>query len=139
MPPERRCEATTANGEPCSAPSNLVDTESGLCPSHDPAIRDRIREGARKGGQASARKRRAGGLDEGELPELEHPKDAERLLEIVARAVATGRLAHNEGKAIARLVREWLRARDAGEVEDRVEALEEKIAAAKRGDLEVVE
>lgn len=134
--PRRTCRGTNAEGDPCESP--VVD-ENGWCPAHGPDGSEKMSEIGRKGAESTAKKLKADGLEASDLPDLDHPRDAERLLEVVARAVATGRLAHNEGKAIARLVREWLRARDAGEVEARVEALEQKIAAARRGDLEVME
>lgn len=59
-------------------------------------------------------------------------------LEAVGRGVATGRLTHNQGRTIAGVVREWLRAREAGEVAERIEAMEEKVAALQRGNLEAV-
>lgn len=133
----KTCRGTNADGEPCESP---VVGEDGWCPAHRPdGGSERMSELGRRGAKSTARKLRADGLEPGELPELERPQDAEKLLEVVARAVATERLAHNEGKAIARLVREWFRARDAGEIEDRVEELEEKIAKAKRGELEVLQ
>lgn len=138
MPP-RTCDGTKPDGSPCGAPSNLVDPDSGFCPSHDPDNRERVQEAARKGGEATARKLKREGLQEDALPKLDSPQAAERLLEVVARAVTTGTLGHNAAKAVARLVREWLRAREAGEVEDRVTELERKLAAARRGELEIVD
>lgn len=139
MAPERRCAHEYDDGSPCQAPSSFVDPETGYCPSHGPGASERLSEIGRKGGEAKARKDRRQGLEEDALPELDSPQAAEKLLEVVARAVATGALGHNEAKAVARLVREWLRAREAGEVEDRVTDLERKLAAARRGDLELVE
>lgn len=135
VPQERQCQGTNADGSPCGSPASFVDPESGFCPSHDPDNREKIREAARKGGQAMARRMEKKGLGDDELPPLDSPQAAERWLEATGRAVATGRLAHNEGKAVARLIREWLRAREAGEVAARMEELEEKMAALKRGDL----
>lgn len=102
--------------------------EDGWCPSHRPGNRERLREAARKGGLALARKHRGRGLDEDELPELHTPQDAARFLEAVVRAVATGKLGHNEGKAVVRGIREWLRAHEAGAVTDRLDALLDALA-----------
>lgn len=138
MPPERTCSETTADGTPCGAPSNLVDPSTGLCPSHDPENRERIREAARKGAEAKNRKDRIPGLDDDDLPPLDSPQAAAKWCEVAGRAVATGRLGHHEAKAVVRAVREFLRSHDAGEIADRVEELQTKVAALKRGDLEVM-
>lgn len=138
MAPDRTCSATNVDGSPCGAPSAFVDPETGLCPSHDPENRERIREAARKGAKATARKLRGEGLEDDELPPLDSPQAAEKWCEIVARAVATGRISHNAGRTLARLVREFLRSHDAGAVADQVDDLREKVAALKRGDLEEV-
>jgi len=93
----------------------------------------------RKGAEATARRFRGTGIDpEADLPPLDGPRACERWLEVIGRAVAEGSLSHNAGRTLAGIVREWLRANEAGEYHDRVEALEEKIAALRTGDLEVV-
>lgn len=127
MPPERRCSATRDDGEPCRAPSQFVDPRTGLCWTHSEEGRELVREAARRGGQATAR-RNGGGLHEDELPELHTPQDAARFLEAVVRAVTTGRLGHHEAKAAVRGVREWLRAHEAGEVTDRLDDLMDALA-----------
>lgn len=137
MPPETRCKGTRDDGSPCEAPESFIG-EDGWCPSHRPGASEKLREWASKGGRASAEKRKRDGLSEADLPPLESPQDAETWLEVVARAVATGRLSHHEGKAVARLVREWLRANEAGAMQDRMESLEEKLSKLRRGELEVV-
>lgn len=138
MPKSEGCDGTKADGSPCGAPPSLVNEESGFCPAHDPDNEERRQEIAKKGAEASVRARRGGGLEEDELPPLDGPRAAERWLEVVGRAVATKRLSHNEGKALARVIREYLRAHESGAMEDRVEDLREKVAALKSGDLEVV-
>lgn len=138
MAPKQTCSATKENGEPCGAPPSFVDPKTGLCWTHSEEGREAAREAARKGGQATARKLRKGGLHDDDLPPLDSPQAAETWLEKVGRSVATGRLTHNEGRTIARLVREWLRAREAGEVADWMEAMEDKLSALQRGNLEAV-
>lgn len=138
MAPERRCSETTADGSSCGAPSNLVDPETGLCPSHDPENRERIREAARKGAEAKNRKDRIPGLDDDELPPLDSPQAAAKWCEVAGRAVATGRLGHHEAKAVVRAVREFLRSYSDGEIADRVEELQEKVARLKGGDLKAL-
>ena len=128
-----RCKGTKADGSPCGTPERFVDAETGYCASHGPGAAERLSEWGAKGGKKGTKAH----LDDAELPPLTDPRAAETWLETVARAVATGRLTHNEGRTIARLVREWLRAREAGAVEERMETLEERLAALKRGELEV--
>lgn len=142
---KRRCSATRDDGEPCGAPSQFVDPETGYCPSHDPEKREAIRAAARKGAEAAKAKRQGRrGLEPEELPPLDSPQAAERWCEVVARAVATGRLSHNAGRTIARLVREWRESYDAGQVTERLDALMDALAEwRKTGDpapvLELVE
>lgn len=137
MPQETSCKGEKADGSPCGALPRFVDPETGYCAAHDPDNREALREAARKGGQATARKLKRKGLDEDELPPLTSPQAAETWLETVARAVAVGRLGHHEGKAVIKAIREWIRVREAGEQAERLEELAEKLEAAK-GKLEVV-
>lgn len=137
MTQELKCSATNADGTPCRSPSSFVDPETGLCPSHSENASERLSEYGRKGAEATAKKLQRDGLEDHELPPLDSPQAAERWIEVVGRAVATGRMSHREGKALARLVREWLRTHEAGAVADRVDDLQEKVAKLKRGDLEV--
>ena len=73
----------------------------------------------------------AAGLDQHELPALRTPQDAETWLEVVGRAVAEGKLSHNQGRTVATTVREWLKAHEAGKVAERVEELREQVAALR--------
>jgi hypothetical protein len=115
-----------------------VSPETGFCPAHAPGGRERLLKAARKGGEATARKLARQGLGDEELPPLGSPQAAELWLEVVGRAVASGRLGHHEGRTITGAVREWLKARDVGEHADRLEELEAKLRAFRRGELEVV-
>lgn len=131
MPPELRCKATCANGSPCDSPSKLIDRETGLCRSHDPAKRDAIKAAARRGGQATARRNRSTGLEEHELPPLNSPEVAEIWLERIARAVATGGLPHNDARAATAAIQQWLRAHEAGRMADKLETLREQLEKLK--------
>lgn len=126
-----RCSATNVRGEPCKAPSSLVDPESGLCPAHAPGGRERLREAARKGAQATARRLQGDGLAEDDLPSLRTPRDAATWLERIGRAVATGQLANRDADAATRAVRVWLQAHEQGEVRDRMEELESTVEQLK--------
>lgn len=105
-----RCGGVTADGEPCSAPPELV-LPSGFCYSHD-ATREQERLYARqRGGLATAtRHRRQAGLDPGELGPLESEADVKRRQGIVSEAVATGRLTPTAASAIIRSDQLWLAA-----------------------------
>lgn len=133
------CKAERADGTPCQAPEEMVDPATGYCPSHGPEAAERLSEAGRKGAEATNRRYRGEKLSEEELPPLDSPRAAEIWLENVGRAVATGRLSSAEGNAVKSAVREWLRAREAGEQADRIAALEEQLEAAREGRLEEVE
>lgn len=128
-----KCQATRADGEPCGAPEKFVDPETELCPSHQKDAGKRLSEAGRKGAEATNRRYRGKKLSEEELPPLDSPQAAEIWLENVGRAVATGRLSASEGSTVKSTVREWLRAREAGEMQDRIADLEEKLEAARNG------
>lgn len=132
---DQGCQATTADGRPCGAPESLVDPRSGLCTSHDPDRRGHLREAARKGGRINARRfRQDDQLEDRDLPPLDSPQAASKWCEVAGRAVATGRLSHNQAKAIVRAVREFLRSHEAGEVAEKIDTLQEKVARLKKGD-----
>lgn len=138
MAPERSCTAKNAAGEPCGAPSNVVDPRTGLCPAHSEGGRERIREAARKGGQAKARKERASGVDIKRHWRLDSYEAAERWLDRILKAVLAGQITHSQARSAVRAVEAWMKAREQGQEAERLEELEEKVAALKRGDLEVV-
>ncbi len=131
MPPEQRCRETRVDGSPCGAPENLVDPETGLCPAHRPGGREKLREAAMKGAEATKRVWRSKGLDPEELPPLRTPQDAERWAEVLGRAVASGNLTHSQGKAISSLLREWRASHEAGVVSGRLEELRATVAELK--------
>lgn len=128
-----RCKAERADGSPCKTPERFVDPDTGYCPSHGPDAAERLSEAGRKGAEATNRRYRGEKLSEEELPPLDSPQAAEIWLENVGRAIATGRLSSAEGNAVKSTVREWLRAREAGEMQDRIEELEEKLEKARNG------
>jgi len=134
-----RCSALNAEGKPCGSPESVVDPESGLCWAHQPGGRERLVEAGRKGAEAMARKWRGrGGLEPGELPQLQTPHDAQEALDVVAHAAAEGRLPQRQADATTRAVREWLRAHEAGVVADQVEELRRKLSELKGDKLEVL-
>ena len=123
----RRCQATKADGTPCGAPEALVNNKTGFCPSHGPGAAEHLAEAGRKGAAATARKFKLGGLDPDDLPPLDRPQAAEQWLETIGRAVATGRLGHNEARSAVGAVRQWLKANEAGAVAERLEELKASV------------
>jgi len=134
--PQQTCNATRDDGEPCASPIIGVD---GLCPAHREGDRERLREAARKGGRAKARKDRRDALEEGELPPLTSAQAAETWCDVVGRAVVTGRLSHNQGRAALRAVREWRESHKSGAVSEKLEDLMDALASWREtGDPEPV-
>lgn len=139
MPSERSCQHVKDDGTRCNAPSQFVDSATSLCWTHSEEGREKAREAAKKGGEATARKLRGKALQEGELPPLTNAGAAETWCDIVGRAVVTGRLSHNQAQAALRAVREWRESHDKGKVSDRLDALMDALAAwRKTGDPEPV-
>lgn len=121
------CSATKTDGTRCQSP---FTDESGLCPAHQPDGQARMRERAKKGGQATAAKH-ASQFDADQLPDLETPADAATWLALVGRAVASGALSHHAGNSITRTIEAWLKTSDAISKEQ-AEALREAVADIKR-------
>lgn len=132
-----RCRALTQAGQPCRAPSSMVD-HTGFCPAHRPGARERLVEAGRRGGRATRVMWRGKGLASSDLPPLRTPQDAETWLEALGRAVATNELGHHEATAVTRTIREWLRAHEAGAVSERVERLRRQLDELRAGKLKVV-
>ena len=127
-----RCRAKNARGEPCRAPTSLVDPLSGFCPAHGPGAKERLSEQGKVGAEVTKQVRRKGkGLRPGELGPLRTPQDAERWFRIVGQAVAEGRLRSRDGDGTTRAVREWLRAYEVGAVTDRLEELRTHVEELK--------
>ncbi len=132
MTPKLRCKATTADGSPCNAPSSLVDPETRLCPSHDPANREKLREAGRRGAAVLHKRYAPSGMGDDELPPLTSPEVAELWLERIARAVATGRMAHQDATAATRALQQWLKAHEVGKMAGRLETLKRQLEEIKR-------
>lgn len=120
-----RCRATNAAGDPCKAPYTLVGGD-GYCAMHRPGEAQENRRRRRQGGRKSK-----GALLLDDLPALQTPQDAERWLEVVGRAVATGVLPASKGQVAASCVRAWLSAHEQGKVSDQVEDLRQKVEELK--------
>ena len=84
----RRCAGTNARGESCQSP---MVGEDGYCTAHRDGGSATMAERGRKGAESLKKHWRGQVLDETDLPPLRTPFDAEQWLEVVGRAVATGR------------------------------------------------
>ncbi len=93
-------------------------------------------ERGRKGGLATKRKMASPGLDPEELPELRSHEDAKAFLEVIARAVATGRLSDRQANSAVRAISEWIKAEAerttaevVGHLRDEIDRLKSEIAS----------
>ncbi len=113
-----RCAATRRDGQPCAAPAQAG---SRWCFTHDPA-KDAERRAAReKGGQNKATAIRAEHLP---LPNYLKPVLGAVLAAI--RDVRAGTLTPAQASAIASLAGAAVRVVSAGQLEERLQALEER-------------
>lgn len=136
MPEESRrtCAGTSATGEPCRAPEDLLqvdpeDSESFYCFAHAPWLEAERALAQRKGGLRTASKhRRFRYLAPDHLGTLETPADAKRWSELIARAVSTGELASNAGNVALRAVSAWLQAHEVVELTEEVAQMREVVS-----------
>lgn len=126
------CKATKPDGSPCRSPVHLVNQETGLCRSHDPALVESIRAAGRKGGAATIRRFRQEGLEESDLPPLETHEDVMQWLETLGRAVATGRIHDKQCTATTRAIEVWLKAFSEGATAKELDALKKKLHEVKQ-------
>lgn len=139
------CGHEKGDGGRCESAIGLCEEDGcGKCFAHCEHRAEKAREARQKGAASTNAKRRGEGLAPHELPPLESHDAAEEWLETVGRCVGTGRLSASEGNAIRGCVRDWVQAREAGEVSDRLNRLESALSEWREtGDaselLEVVE
>lgn len=127
------CTAIKADGERCQVEFGLK--EDGKCLYHSAYTADTLREGQRAGGRATAEKHRRTGLEESELPQLVTHADAKARLDLISRAVATGRLDKGDAASAINGVKVWLVAM-ADEVSAKVVNDLERALAAKEKELD---
>jgi len=108
----QRCTSNRRDGAPCTARAGA----SGYCIGHDPGAQ----EARRKGGHATSRAERAGKL----LPARLQPVVS--LLEDALGEVHRGELDPRAASAMASLAGALLRTITAGELEERLRALEDR-------------
>ncbi len=109
------CSATKRDGSPCRS----MALDSGLCWAHDPAVRDRADEARRRGGENRSNVARASARQPRNMKAL-----GERILAAFDR-VETGSLDPARAHAMARLVAAYVQLHQVGELEGRLEALEQ--------------
>jgi len=132
MASDQRCKGTTSSGDPCAAPAGFVDPSSGYCASHDPEMREMLREAGRRGGRATAKRFRGSGLPAEELGDLQTVEDAQRWLRLIAQAVGERRITHSEGSSMTGAVKAWIRSEDTRLRAADLQELQEQIAELKR-------
>lgn len=131
------CGHEKSDGGTCEAGFGLCP-DCGKCWSHCPHREEERQEARKRGGEATRKRYGAEGLRDEELPPLDGPEAAERWLEIIGRAVGTGRLSYKDGSTMIKAVREFITSQkvDLADKLDRVEEqLEEVKARQNRQDL----
>lgn len=108
----QRCTSIRRDGLPCTAQAGT----SGYCIGHDPGALD----ARRKGGHATSRAERAAKLLPARLQLVVS------LLENALGEVHRGELDHRQAAAMASLAGALIRAMTAGELEERLRALEDR-------------
>jgi len=107
MANRERCAGRRADGEACESPFVGQD---GYCDAHSPTRGGRD-EMQRRGLMGALASRKPGGLDPDEIEELETHADVRQRLDLICRAVLTGRLRDGQAQAAIRACEAWIRAR----------------------------
>ncbi len=118
----KQCTATRANGQRCKA---QVLTDGELCFIHNPANQDRIAQARRKGGKNKGNTVRAAKA---------MPKEVVEMVKVVEASLAgvlQGGITPSQGHAAASLVGMWVRLREIGEMQQRLEEIEARLDTAQ--------
>ncbi len=121
---DRQCKGANAAGQPCDA---KPVRPSGWCYWHDPALEAERIEGRRKGGAARSNRARAKKRLPAESLTLQ---EVQGLLSVALKGVLAGRIEPGIANASANVARAIAAVAQAGEIEERITALE---AAAQIG------
>ena len=116
-----KCNGIKRDGERCTA----MALDSGLCFAHDPENRAQATAARRRGGANRSNVARATRRMPRDLADL-----SRRLLEAFAE-VHSGDLAPDKAHALARLAAVYVQLHSAGEVDARIEALEQAANGGK--------
>lgn len=125
---DRRCKATNRTGEPCSAAHH----RDGWCRWHHPDLAETRKAERVAGGEAKSNRRRARKLL---LDARMEPRAVEGLLCRGMLQVMSGRMTPGQLSAIAAGARAFVAVREAGEVEERLAAVEASLAQSAPTDL----
>ncbi len=112
-----KCSAIAKSGSRCSV---SVVTGSSFCYLHDPAMAERRREGAKKGGHNRSTKARA----TAQISEAMSAMDLAGWLSLLFKNVVDGRVEPRIGTAAATIARVLLEVKTTTELERRLEELE---------------
>ncbi len=115
------CSSTRRDGTPCRA----TPTASGRCFAHDAALQESTSNGRRRGGQNKSNARRAAKRMPREL------RDIVDIVEAAMGAVLQSKVSPSQGHAVASLAGAWVRLHELGEVQQRLEALEQAAESRK--------
>lgn len=117
----KRCKAKTKRGQPCGAAAG----RSGYCAFHDPAHGKARAEGRKRGGQNRTTPH-AG--DESKLPaEVRSVPDVMAILDYTMRELLPQDNGIARARVLVSLALAYLRALDVGELEGRLEAIEQAL------------
>ncbi len=118
------CSGRNRTGQPCGAQV----WQDGQCRWHHPGLEAERGEWRRRGGEQRSNKQRA----KRQLPDaILTPAELQGFIGLALRGVIAGKIEPGVGNAIATLARAAVAVREAGELEERIERLEEQ--AARQG------
>jgi hypothetical protein len=118
----RLCTATRADGQPCGM-APMVDSQ--FCWAHDPANADAAEEARRVGGLR--RKKEGAVAGAYSFAGLDNVHDIRRLIEIAVVDTLSLENSIQRSRALAYLAQMALRSLEVGEVQDRLQQLEELV------------
>jgi hypothetical protein len=125
-----KCSAIARSGNRCTT---TVVTGSNFCYLHDPALVERRREAARKGGRNRSTKARAAA----QIPETMSPADLAGWLSLLFKNVIEGRVEPRIGTAAATIAKVLLEVRTATALEQRLSELESRAGIGNEHDWRV--
>ena len=119
---DRTCKAAKENGESCRA---APLQNSDYCAMHDPAHADEMAEARRLGGLRRRKEKAVSGAYD--IEGLENVQQVRRLLEIAALDTLSLENSIARSRTLAYLAQVALKALEAGEMEERLRALEQAL------------
>jgi hypothetical protein len=126
--PAYKCQAVTQDGQLCRANAR---PSSGLCFVHDPDCREQVRAAGRKGAAESHRRRVL--ASETEPVQLETAEDVRAVLSDTIHKLRVGEMDRATAGSVSYACQLALRAIDVRDTQRRLDALEQKLAAATKG------